>query len=120
MRSALLSLDPAKTGVLHGFISYVHSQESHDLITEGVEGSRKLVWMYNRSVRVLPLPVLAAMNGHTAFVQELHLRSCHSYLQQTVTCPPYNRAASLPPHVCILLPCSTSGSPSSERLACRV
>ena len=49
-------------------------QESNDLITEGVEGSQKLVWMANRSLRVLPLPVLAAMNGHTAFVQELHLR----------------------------------------------
>ena len=49
-------------------------QESNDLITEGVKGSKTLVWMANRSVRVLPLPVLAAMNGHTAFVQELHLR----------------------------------------------
>ncbi len=49
-------------------------QESNDLITEGVEGSKTLVWMAKRSVRVLPLPVLAAMNGHTAFVQELHLR----------------------------------------------
>ena len=49
-------------------------QESNDLITEGVKGSKKLVWMANHTVRVLPLPVLAAMNGHTAFVQELHLR----------------------------------------------
>ena len=49
-------------------------QESNDLITEGVTGSKTLIWMANHSVRVLPLPVLAAMNGHTAFVQELHLR----------------------------------------------
>ncbi|CAL5220947.1 g3049 [Coccomyxa viridis] len=48
--------------------------ESNDLITEGVTGSKTLIWMANHSVRVLPLPVLAAMNGHTAFVQELHLR----------------------------------------------
>ena len=74
MRFGSLRLDPAPFGVLHVFDLYVHPQESHDLLTEGVEGSRKLVWMYNRSVRVLPLPVLAAMNGHTAFVQELHLR----------------------------------------------
>ena len=50
------------------------SQESNDLITEGVVGSKTLVWMANHTVRVLPLPVLVAMNGHTAFVQELHLR----------------------------------------------
>lgn len=49
-------------------------QEGNDLITQGVEGSKTLVWMAKRSVRVLPLPVLAVMNGHTAFVQELHLR----------------------------------------------
>ena len=49
-------------------------QEGAGLVTEGVEGSRRLVWMARRSVRVMPLPVLAAASGHTAFVQELHLR----------------------------------------------
>ena len=49
-------------------------QEGAGLVTEGVEGSRRLVWMAGQSVRVMPLPVLAAASGHTAFVQELHLR----------------------------------------------
>ena len=49
-------------------------QEGAGLVTEGVEGSRRLVWMARRTVRVMPLPVLAAAGGHTAFVQELHLR----------------------------------------------
>lgn len=51
------------------------AQEGNEDQTEGVEGSQRLVWMAKRSVRVLPLPVLAAENGHSAFVQELHLRS---------------------------------------------
>lgn len=31
-----------------------------------------VVWMWERGVRVLPLPVLVAANGHTMFIQRLH------------------------------------------------
>lgn len=68
--TAALSYSASSKGPNYGMCV----QESNDRITEGVAGSNTLIWMANHSVRVLPLPVLAAMNGHTAFVQELHLR----------------------------------------------
>ncbi len=85
IRPDILSLGLDSVSMPDGWDMYVRSQESRDRRTEGVGGSRTLVWMYNRSVRVLPLPVLAAMNGHTAFVQELHIRLCQSARQQTIT-----------------------------------
>ncbi len=34
----------------------------------------RLVWAYNDGLRLAPLPVLAAANGHTYFQQRLHER----------------------------------------------
>ena len=34
----------------------------------------RVIWAFNDALRLAPLPVLAAANGHTFFVQHLHRR----------------------------------------------
>lgn len=46
-------------------------QEGTDQIVRGVREGGRLVWLADRTLKVLPLPVLAAANGHVAFVQHL-------------------------------------------------
>ncbi len=46
-------------------------QEGTGNVVQSVRESGRLVWLADRTIKVLPLPVLAAVNGHVAFEQHL-------------------------------------------------
>lgn len=46
-------------------------QEGEDTVVRSVEEGGRLIWLADRSLKVVPLPVLVAVNGHAAFLQHL-------------------------------------------------
>lgn len=53
-------------------------QEGGDNVVRSVEEGGRLIWLADSSLKVLPLPVLEAVNGHAAFLQHLPERYSHT------------------------------------------